>query len=193
MKTSIISILMAIAVSTICASAFAQTFVTLAPPLDPVTKKYDEGKSCFNFKRGQLKETVMKDTKRNDWDLGYGFLAIAEEDWFIVHASSRSVIRDLGELRWDNPGTIPVLEPLPPFPKDKPRQITIDSSGDTHEAWAKSATTVARVLLGHMYELHIKDDIDDFYVLVRVEEFEQNKHCTISWLRIPSPEQQETP
>src|SRR5215472_3849385 len=86
--------------------------VTLYPPVDPVTNKYDEGKSCFSFKRGLLKEV----TRTNDWDLGYGFLSISEEDWFTVHipAVNRSVVKDLGELNWDQPVTVPVLEPLAP-------------------------------------------------------------------------------
>jgi len=177
----------AVALTIVYASALAQ-IVSLVPPLDPATKKYDEGKSCFNFKLGRLKETVLKETKRNDYDLCYGFLAIADEDWFTLHFSARSVIKDIGERNWDDPGTIPVLEPLPPFPKDQPRHITIDASGDTHEAWAKTTKIFAKVVVGHMYVLHIKDDDDDFYVLFRVEELEQNKRCAISWRRIPSPE-----
>jgi hypothetical protein len=34
--------------------------VTLYPPADPVTKKYDEGKSCFNFKRGTAQGNHQK-------------------------------------------------------------------------------------------------------------------------------------
>lgn len=187
MKIFVSRILAVVAFSTICAAALTQT-VTLVPPLDHATRKYDAGKSCFNFKLGQLKETALKETRSNDWHLGYGFLAIGDEDWFILHSSTRSVIEDLSDRNWDNLGTIPVLEPLPPFPKDKPRQIVIDSSGDTHKTWAKATKIFAKAALGHMYVLHVKDDADDFYALFRVEELEQNKRCTISWRRIPSPE-----
>src|SRR5262249_38258542 len=186
MKISASRVLLAVSLSTVCAAALAQT-VTLSPPRDPTTQKYDEGKSCFSFKLGALKEIVLKETKRNDWDLGYGFLSIGGQDWFGLHFLSRSVIKDLGELKWDDPVTVPVLEPLPPLAKDKPRQVTIDSSGDTHKEWAKTTRTFAKVLLGHIYAVHVKNDVDDFYVLFRVEDFEQNKYCTISWRRIPSP------
>jgi hypothetical protein len=166
--------------------------VTLRPPLDPVTKKYDEGKACFSFKLGMLKETVLKETKKNDWDLGYGFVAISGEDWFRLHFAARSVMQDLGELDWDNPGTIPALEPLPPVPDGERRQVTIDASGDTHKEWAKTTRSFAKVILGHMYVLRVKYDASDFYVLFRVEEFEQNKRCTISWRVIPPPEVEES-
>lgn len=192
MKISVSRILTAIILGTIYAATLAQT-IMLVPPLDPNTKKYNEGKSCFNFKLGLFKEDVLRETKRNDWDLGYGFLSIGEEDWFTLHFASRSVMQDLGDRNWDNPGKVPVLEPLPPFPKDKPRKVTIDSSADTHKQWAKDTHNVAKILQGHMYALHVKNDADDFYVLLRVNELEQGKHCTISWQRVPSPEQQAEP
>lgn len=160
--------------------------VTLYPPTDPVTKKYDEGKSCFSFKRGLLKEVTRSTT---DWDLGYGFLSIAEEDWFRLHFApeNRSVIKDLGQFNWDEPITVPVLEPRPPVPKGQQQSITIDSSGDTGKAWAENTRIFAKVVLGHMYLLHIKDESDDFYVMFRVEEFEQSNHCTISWRFVSPP------
>src|SRR5262249_4317432 len=107
MRISASRALLGIAVSTVCAVALAQT-VTLSPPFDPDRKKYDEGKACFSFKLGLLKEIVLKETKRNDWDLGYGFLAIDGQDWFTLHFASRSVIKDLGELNWDSQVTVPV-------------------------------------------------------------------------------------
>jgi hypothetical protein len=70
--------------------------VTLYPPVDPVTKKYDEGKSLFSFKRGLLKEVTKS---KSDWDLGYDGWIIADQDWFGLHfgPETRSVIKDLGE------------------------------------------------------------------------------------------------
>lgn len=189
-KISATRTLAAIALGVFCAAAFAQPVrtMTLVPPVNPVTKNYDEGKSCFNFKLGLLKETVLKETKKNDWDLGYGFLSIGQEDWFILHTATRSVIEDLGERGWNHPGTVPVLEPLPPFPKNKPRVITIDSSADTHQKWAKATHNMAKILTGHMYAVHVNNDIDDFYVMFRVDELEQNKRCTISWRLVPLPQ-----
>jgi hypothetical protein len=161
--------------------------VTLYPPVDPVTKKYDEGKSLFSFKRGLLKEVTKS---KSDWDLGYGFLAIRDEDWFRLHFApeNRSVIKDLGEFNWDEHFTVPVLEPRPAVEKGKQRQITIDSSGDTHKQWAETTQEFAKVVLHHMYLLHVKDETADFYVMFRVEEHEQQRRCTISWRRVPDPE-----
>jgi hypothetical protein len=76
---------------------------------------------------------------------------------------------------------IPFLEPRPPLEKGKQRQITIDSSADTHKAWAEATREVAKVVLHHVYVIHLKNDTDDSYVLFRVDEFEQHKRCTVSW------------
>jgi len=177
-----------LALATTCALAQPIQTVTLVPPMNPVTKKYNEGKSCFSFKLGLLKEALPRDSKRDfQWDLGYGFLNIAEEDWFTLHFAARSVIQDLGEGDWSHPRPVPALEPLPPFPKDKTRQVTIDASGDTHRKWAKATHNMAKICLGHMYGLHIKNDVDDFYVLFRVDELEQKRRCAISWRYVPAP------
>src|SRR5215831_8889398 len=105
MRILALRILAIILLSAMHAAAFTQT-VTLRPPRDPVTKKYDEGKACFSFKSGLLKEVTKK-----DWELGYGFLRISEQDWFTVNTSreSRSVIKDLGELKWEDSFTVPPL------------------------------------------------------------------------------------
>jgi hypothetical protein len=173
---------------------FAQT-VTLVPPEDPATKKYYEGRSCYSFKYGALKESVLKQTKTNDFDLAYGFMAINDEDWFKVKTfeEKRNVIQDLGEIDWNNLTTIPVLEPLPEVPEGGHREITVDSSGDTHKAWAKSTKVFAKVFLNHVYEVHVKDKTADFYVLFKVVEFEQRRHCTITWRLVRSPEENKAP
>ena len=169
--------------SVVCLGSTTPT-ITLYPPHQPVTQKYDEGKACFSFKRGLLKEITGK-----EWDLGYGFLSISEQDWFVLHSSreNRSVIRDLGEWNWDDHLTIPVLEPLPVLQPGKQREISIDSSADTHKEWTRTTSIFAKVALGHMYVLHLKDDDTDLYVMFRVEDFEQHKHCTISWRYVPAP------
>jgi hypothetical protein len=185
MRSSVVRALLIIAfLSAFCAVTPAQV-VTMYAPMNPETKKYNEGKSCFNFKLGLVKEA----TKGNqDWDLGYGFLAIDNQDWFVLHYGdeNRSVIKDLGELKWEDPLNIPILEPLPPVEKGQHRQITIDSSGDTHKAWAQSVPNFAKVFLGHIYLMRVKNEIEDFYVMFRVEDFEQRKRCAISWRLAPS-------
>jgi hypothetical protein len=80
-----------------------------------------------------------------------------------------------------------------PSPKDKPREITVDASADTHQKWAKATHNMAKILQGHMYALHVKNDIDDSYVMLRVDELKQKKRCTISWRLIPSPQPEPAP
>ncbi|MEW6212323.1 MAG: hypothetical protein AB1631_28610 [Acidobacteriota bacterium] len=167
-------------------NAIAQTevqTVTLYPPRDKVTGKYDESRACFDFKSGALK------TGRY-WTLGYGFMAISNQDWFILQSSSqsRSVIKDLGELKWEDSFEIPALEPLPVLPAGERRSVVIDSSADTHKQWASETRIHAKVAAGHIYLIRVKDDESDFYVLFRVEEFKRQERCAISWKRIQSPE-----
>jgi len=190
LKTPAKLVLSGILCSAFVLSAAAQT-VTLIPPTDPVTKKYNEGRSCYSFKHGALKEAVLKQTWTNDYDLGYGFLAISNEDWFQVKTfgGKRDVIQDLGEIDWNELNTVPVLEPLPEIPEGTQRKITVDSSSDTHQSWSKSTKIFAKVVQGHVYEVHVKDKTADFYVLFKVVDFEQGKHCTITWRRVRSPEE----
>lgn len=162
-----------------------QQSVTLYPPNDKATGKYDEGRACLSFNPG-----VRKQDANNHWDVGYGFAAINDEDWFILHTSNenRTAIKDLGELSWSNMFKVPMLEPLPMLPKGERRKVTVDSSGDTGKRWARTTNMMAKVVTGHMYLMRIKDEERDFYVMFRVEEFEQGSYCTITWRLIPSPE-----
>ncbi len=183
MRISLLRILSFVGLIAIFTRASAQTVtVTLYPPTDPVTKKYDEGKACFSFKYGLIKQITKK-----DWQLGYGFLSISEQDWFVLNRSlqSRSVIKDLGEHKWEDSFPVPVLEPLSRLREGERREITVDSSAGTHQAWAKSTNMFAKVVLGHIYLVHVRDEAADFYAMFRVEEFEQRKYCTITWRLVP--------
>ena len=160
--------------------------VTLYPPQDKATGKYDETRACFSFKLGRNKLP-----NSTDWDLGYGFANISNEDWLMVGTTGtdkRSVMKELGEYKWSDGFKTPALELLPELKEGEHRQITVDSSADTHQQWAKSTSHFAKAKAGHMYLVHVKDDQADFYVLFRVEEIEQGDHCTISWSQVPTPE-----
>lgn len=160
--------------------------ITLYPPHDKRTGKYDETRACFSFTLG-----MNKLPKSIDWDLGYGFARIGNEDWLIVHtgrAGQRSVMKELGAHNWPDSFDVPVLEPLPKLKEGERRHITVDSSAGTHAEWANSTTQFAKARVGHMYLMHVKDDQADFYVLFRIEQLEQGEQCTISWKRIPTPE-----
>ena len=160
--------------------------VTLYPPHVKATGKYDETRACFSFKLGRNKLA-----NSTDWDLGYGFASISNEDWLMVGttgADKRSVMKELGEYKWSDSFKTPALEPLPELKEGERRQITVDSSADTHRQWAKTTSHFAKAKAGYMYLVHVKDDQADFYVLFRVEEIEQGDHCTISWRQILTPE-----
>jgi len=178
-------ILLFVLVAVIGLSASMPTF-TLYPAVDPVTKHYDEGKSLFSFKRGATKD-ITRSTK--DWDLSYGGWIINDEDWFGLHfgPETRSVIQDLGKLDWDDTYSIPVLEPRPLVEKGKKWQPTVVVTNDPHGAWTRSGE-YAKVILGHMYLLHVKDETADFYVTFHVDDFQQHRWCTISWRIVPTPE-----
>jgi len=159
--------------------------ITLYPPKDKATGRYDETRACFSFKMGRNKLP-----NSTDWDLGYGFATIAKEDWLRVGTTGRdkrSVMKEIGEYNWSDPFQIPALEPLPELKEGERRLITVDSSGDTHQQWAKTTSHFAKAKAGYMYLVHVKDAQADFYVLFRVEEIEQGDHCTISWAQIPAP------
>lgn len=145
----------------------------------------DESRACFSFKRGARPAGTG-----DQWDLGFGFMAINDEDWFILSQlrESRSVIRDLGELKWTDAYQVPSLKPLPALADGQQRQITVDASADTGRQWAATTTIFAKVIAGHLYALHIKDQESDFYVLFRVEQFERGGSCTFSWKPTPSPD-----
>lgn len=79
-----------------------------------------------------------------------------------------------------------MLDPRPLVEKGKqwhPTVVTADPNG----SWTLSGE-YAKVILGRMYLLRVKDETADFYVMFRVEEHEQQRRCTISWRRVPDPE-----
>ncbi|HXG91839.1 MAG TPA: hypothetical protein VNN73_05640 [Blastocatellia bacterium] len=194
MKTRLIAIISALALFGFSANGRNVTFqqdlnaitpqtITLYPPSDKASDKYDETRACFSFKFGR-----NKSPNSTDWDLGYGFANIGGEDWLMVGTTSRdkrSVMKELGEYNWSDNFEIQTLEPLPELKEGEQRHITLDSSADTHKAWARSTTHFAKAKAGHIYLLHVKDSQADFYVLFRIEEIEQQHHCTISWKRVP--------
>lgn len=167
-------------------AAVARQSVTLYPPQDKATGSYDETRACFNFKTGKTK--VANST---DWDLGYGFLNISNEDWLMVGTiprDKRNVMKELGQFNWSDSLRLPVLEPLPELKAGENRNISVDSSADTHQPWARTTTQFAKAKAGYMYLMHVKDAQADFYILFRVEEIRQGSHCTITWAQIPEPE-----
>jgi hypothetical protein len=174
------------AVSTV---AVAQS-ITLYPPRDPVTQKYDEGKSCFSFKYGRLKE----DTK-GSCELFYDGLSIGGEGSFLLPGfkGTRNVMKDLGAHQWEDSFEVPVLEPLPKLAEGEYRTVVVDASGGPHAKIdaGKNTIDVARIsapaVPGHIYLVHVKDEAADFYTMFRVEKIDEQNHCTIVWRLVPTP------
>lgn len=160
-----------------------QQTVTLYAPLK---YNHDFSRATFNFELGSpgVKE---------HWDLLYGSLQIGDDlDWFSASTAkdNRSLIRDLGALKWSDRYEVLAIIPLPELVEGKERHITVDSSGDTGKAWAEKNGIFVKAVEGHMYAMHVKDADSDFYVIFRVERIERGDNCTISWRKISSPEEQ---
>ena len=67
---------------------------------------------------------------------------------------------------------------------DGETSITI---GPKNSKRSKPAPVLARVVIGHLYVIHVVKGRSDFYVLLRVDRLVPGDNCTISWKRIPSP------
>ena len=156
---------------------------TLYTRQDPKDKDY--GKSSFSFQYG-VRSDVGKEVTKNDWDIKYGYTTINESsDYFSVTmvSNDRSRIKNLGKKNWSDLKQIPVLlANAGPY-----KGIRFPLNGESIEV--TSERQIAKVIEGHMYLAHIKDNDTDLYVLLRVEELVPNDRCTISWKVVPSPEE----
>jgi hypothetical protein len=56
-----------------------------------------------------------------------------------------------------------------------------------HDGKPKIDPLFVKAIPGHMYVIHVVDDVNDFYALFRVEALETGDNCTISWKRITAP------
>lgn len=142
------------------------------------------GKSAFSFKHG-LRSDLGREITRNNFEILYGNLTInRDSDWFSVTmvTDDRSRIKDLGEQTWDYVFDVPLLYAS----VRSARGIRHPSQTETFEE--SSDGQVTKVVLGHMYVVHSKDTVSDFYTLFRVDELIPNDKVTISWKIVPSPE-----
>ncbi len=184
MKLKQIFILLVVCICTLTVGSQNKIFAQTVTLLSPIANNHDFRHSFFDFEYG-------KHGTQKKWDLLYGNMQIGEDfDWLSASTATdnRSLIRDLGELNWNDKYEVPVIEPLPKLEEGKLRSITIDSSGDTGKAWAKSNGIFVKAVVGHLYVMHVKDSDSDFYVLFRVESIERVESCTISWKSTDAPE-----
>lgn len=142
------------------------------------------GKSTFSFWHGVRSDMKFALT-RNNYELQYGNINWnGNSDWFTVTmvTDDCSRIKDLGPLRWSD-----VIE-VPPLPASllPGGQIRFPSKFETFEE--SSRGRVARVSEGHVYVVHSKDSVYDFYTMFRVEKLIPGDQVTISWKMVPSPE-----
>lgn len=158
--------------------------ITLYARHDPKDKDY--GKASFSFQHG-VRSDAGKEITKNDWDIKYGYASInGSSDYFGVTmiSNDRSRIKDLGRLNWVDIKQVPVLLANPgPY-----KGIRFPMRGEPIEVTSEGQVT--KVVEGHMYVAHIKDDDTDLYVLLRVEELVPNDKCAITWKVVPSPEEQ---
>ena len=91
----------------------------------PNRYRHDSSRALFSFQRGALAG------RGESWDVAYGLLSVGDyHDWFSASSrpGSRSVIRNMGALDWNDSLTVPVVEPLPVLKVGEKRVVTIDSS-----------------------------------------------------------------
>ena len=101
----------------------AQEAATLYSPLQ---YNHDHSRAYFDFHTGEVAKRGAA------WDLAYGLLrAGGDDDWFQSGnaVDSRTVIKDLGKLKWTDIFAVPIIEPLPKLKPGERRTITIDVSG----------------------------------------------------------------
>jgi hypothetical protein len=56
-----------------------------------------------------------------------------------------------------------------------------------HDGTLRVDPLFVRAIPGHIYVIHVVDDLRDFYALFRVEALQRGDQCTISWKSIPEP------
>lgn len=56
-----------------------------------------------------------------------------------------------------------------------------------HDGKPRVDPMFVKAVVGHVYVIHVVDDVRDFYALFRVEALERGDNCTISWQLIQAP------
>ena len=148
---------------------------------------------------GQEVRTVIKDLGQHDWNDQFDVPAIAALPKLQL-GEKRSIKIDVSgadgangapgvnasrvdpgsgviqakEIQLDSRNPPPVMwEPAPPRPKQ-------DGKPKVDPAFVKA-------VVGHMYVVHVVDEVSDYYALFRVDTLE-NRTCTVSWKLIPPPQ-----
>jgi hypothetical protein len=150
-------------------------------------------------------------------DLLYGFMHAGEDlDWFMVgtQAPVRTGILNLGPHRWEDKIGLPSLEPYPKLKPGETREATVDFASATEETATgnsssmsvvreeisrrsfmkppnlkilRTSSEIVKVIEGHMYLLRVRDDVHDFYVILRVDKVVPGKSVRLSWRHFGTP------
>lgn len=140
------------------------------------------GRSAYNF-YAKARSDSWPSSVKNRAHLLYGSISMNHDsDWFSVSAGGPNLTRieDLGAKQWTELET--------PYVSVAPRAnegIRVPRPGESFEE--SSEGRVTKVVLGHLYVIHIKYDNEDYYVMLRVDELVPSDRCTISWRVVPPP------
>lgn len=66
--------------------------------------------------------------------------------------------------------------------------VPVARSKPKHDGKPRVDPLYVKVVIGHMYVIHVVDDTRDFYALFRVEALERGDYCTVSWRLVPVPD-----
>jgi hypothetical protein len=120
-------------------------------------------------------------------DIRYGGINVnGDDEWLEIadRYGSRSMLADLGEMRWQEVNQVPIL---PASPRPHPVGLTF-TYRHGRAVQISPAGVSAKAVAGHIYVMHVKDAERDYYVMFRVESLEPRGECRLSWKRVPSPE-----
>ena len=107
------------------------------------------------------------------------------DEWWNIGPPRDSINRDINQMNIDRqPQATPQSKPSKAGAGNFEMSIAI---GPKNSKRSRPAPLLARVVLGHLYLIHVVKAQSDFYVLVHVDGLVPRDNCTISWKRIPSP------
>jgi hypothetical protein len=108
---------------------------TGAPSLPNGRARPDFRRAYFDFTSGEFHAFGR-------WNLSYGLISIGQDaDWFMVYTDDdqRTVIKDLGELGWNEKFKVPIVPPLPALKAGEHRHVTINAANADRSSSKRSA------------------------------------------------------
>ena len=85
------------------------------------------------------------------------------------------------------PQHIPDIREDPNWTYRSNRPSTAGSRPPKNDGKPKIDPVFTKAVPGHLYVIHVVDELSDFYALFRVESLEKGDRCTLSWRLIPAP------